>query len=278
MNYPAIDPILVEVGPIAIHYYGALYLCAFGIFYLLGRVRLKRDDSLVSTDQFNDLCYYAILGVIIGGRLGYVLFYSIDVFLEDSLWLFRIWEGGMSFHGGLLGVVIALFIWVRRNSLDFLDVMDFVAPLVPCGLGMGRIGNFVNTELPGRVSDFALAAHFPCEAVRVFNPMCIGEFEQVTRHISSIYQAIAEGVVLFAVLWFLSMERRRKGQISGLFLLVYGILRCVTEAFRQPDASIGFLIGQWLTMGQLLSIPMVLIGLVLVLPQTSHYLIREKSI
>ena len=277
MNYPNIDPVLVDVGPVAIHYYGALYLCAFGIFYLLGQFRLKRNTSLITVDQFNDLCYYAILGVIVGGRLGYVLFYSVELFLDDPLWVLRIWEGGMSFHGGLLGVIVALFIWVKRNGLDFFDIMDFVAPLVPIGLGMGRIGNFVNTELPGRVTNFAFAVHFPCDAVRAVNSMCIGAYEPVTRHISSLYQAFAEGIVLFVVLWLFSMEPRRRGQVAGVFLVSYGILRVITEIFRQPDAALGFVLAEWLTMGQLLSVPMAFIGVALILPQTSHYLIRDKK-
>ena len=277
MNYPAIDAVMVEVGPIAVYYYGVLYVCALGVLIALGRLRLRHGDAQISAESFYDICFYGVVGVVIGGRLGYVLFYNMGFFLADPLWVFRIREGGMSFHGGLLGVMIALFIWAKRHSHHYLDVMDFIAPLVPIGLGLGRIGNFINTELPGRVSDFAFAVHFPCDAVRGLNPMCVGDYEQVTRHLSSIYQAFTEGVVLFAVLWIVSIHKKRRGQVAGMFLLLYGLLRCVTEVFREPNASIGFLLGQWLTMGQLLSIPMALIGLAMVLPQTSHFLIREDS-
>ena len=277
MNYPDIDSVLIALGPVAIHYYGALYLCAFLVFYMLGRFQINRGLTKFSIDQLNDLLFYAILGVIVGGRIGYMLFYGIDVFLNDPLWLFRIWEGGMSFHGGLLGVIVGLLIWNRRNTFGFYEVMDFVAPLVPIGLGLGRVGNFMNTELPGRVSDFVWAVHFPCASVRTINPFCVGEFETVARHISSLYQAFAEGIVLFAILWFYSLNRRNKGQISGMFLLVYGVLRCITETFRQPDVSIGFIGFDWLTMGQLLSVPMALFGLALILPQTSRYLIRGTT-
>ncbi|MCY4128259.1 MAG: prolipoprotein diacylglyceryl transferase [Gammaproteobacteria bacterium] len=272
MNYPIIDPVLVDFGVFAIHWYGFMYLLAFATFWLLAYIRIRNQRIQWNVSQLNDACFYMVLGVIIGGRAGYALFYGFEQFLDDTLWLFRIWEGGMSFHGGLLGVIAGLFVWCKLNGHGFWSTMDIVAPFVPLGLGLGRIGNFINTELPGRVTDSALGVHFPCFSVVDHNFLCTGQFEDVTRHVSSLYQAFAEGVVLFIALWLFSIKPRETGQIAGLFLLGYGLLRIATEFFRQPDPELGFILFGWLSMGQLLSSLMVIVGIALLLPLSARYL------
>ena len=249
-----------------------MYLLAFATFWLLAYIRIRNERISWNINQLNDACFYMVLGVIIGGRVGYALFYGFEQFLDDPIWLFRIWEGGMSFHGGLLGVIAGLFVWCKLNSHGFWTTMDTVAPFVPLGLGLGRIGNFINTELPGRVTDSALGVHFPCFSVVDHNFLCVGEFEQVARHVSSLYQAFAEGVVLFVVLWVFSMKPKETGQVAGLFLLAYGLLRFATEFFRQPDPELGFVLFGVLSMGQVLSTLMVLGGVVLLLPMSARYL------
>ena len=266
-TYPQIDSVIVSLGPISIRWYGLMYVLGFAAFYFLGKWRASRPVSDGQTPwtppQLADLLFYGVVGVVVGGRLGYVLFYGLDEFLRDPLWLVRIWEGGMSFHGGLLGVVGAIWLYARRASRAFLAVTDLAAPLAPVGLGLGRLGNFINAELPGRVTESSLGVHFPCSSVRDFNLVCFGEFEAVTRHVSSLYQATAEGVVLFAIVWLYAARQSRVGRISGVFLLGYGILRFVTEFFRQPDPGKGFVAFDLLTMGQMLSLPMVAFGLYL---------------
>ena len=249
-----------------------MYLLAFATFWLLAYIRIRNERISWNIGQLIDACFYMVLGVIIGGRTGYALFYGLEQFLDDPIWLFRIWEGGMSFHGGLLGVIAGLFVWCKLNGHGFWTTMDTVAPFVPLGLGLGRVGNFINTELPGRVTDSALGVHFPCFSVVDHNFLCVGEFEQVTRHVSSLYQAFAEGVILFVVLWVFSMKPKETGQVAGLFLLGYGILRFVTEFFRQPDPELGFVLFGVLSMGQVLSTLMVIGGIALLLPMSARYL------
>lgn len=249
-----------------------MYLLAFATFWLLAYVRIRNQRISWNIAQLNDACFYMVLGVIIGGRVGYALFYGFEQFLDDPIWLFRIWEGGMSFHGGLLGVIAGLFLWCKLNKHGFWATMDTVAPFVPLGLGLGRIGNFINTELPGRVTDSVLGVHFPCFSVVDHNFLCTGQFEDVTRHLSSLYQAFAEGAVLFVALWLFSAKPRETGQVAGLFLLGYGILRITTEFFRQPDPELGFILFGWLSMGQLLSSLMVIVGIALLLPMSTKYL------
>ena len=222
-----------------------------------------------------------------------MLFYGLDQFLRDPLWLLRIWEGGMSFHGGLLGALAAMAVFARRRVAQegdgsqgtqtlpqrrsFLEVTDFVAPLVPLGIGLGRVGNFINAELPGRVTESALGVHFPCASVQGLSIACYGEFETATRHVSSLYQAAGEGLLLFAVVWWFSARARSlaasgarswwvtPGRVSGCFLVASGIIRFATEFFREPDAGIGFIVADWLTMGQLLSLPTAALGALLLL-------------
>lgn len=271
MKYPNIDPEIFSVGPIAIRWYGLTYVVAFAVCYWLGRKRLATHSSF-TVKQWNDLLFWAIVGTLLGGRIGYVLFYGFDRFLSDPLWAVRVWEGGMAFHGGLLGVASALLLWCKFNRASFFSVTDFAAPVVPIGIGIGRLGNFANTELPGRVTDSFLGVHFPCDAVDHLNPTCVGAYEEFTRHVSSLYQAFVTGVVVFGLLWWFSSRPRERGMVSGLFILLYGIGRCFTEIFREPDVDLGFVVGNWLTMGQLLSIPMILVGCILLIPTVSQYL------
>ena len=274
MNYPQIDAVAVALGPLSVRWYGLMYVLGFVAFYLLGKWRVSRGPGSHATgawtpQQIADLLFYGVVGVVVGGRLGYVFFYGLEQFLNDPLWLVRVWEGGMSFHGGLLGVVGAAWLFARRAKRRFLEVADLAAPLAPVGLGLGRVGNFINAELPGRVTESPLGVHFPCHSVRDFNLACFGEFESVARHVSSLYQAAAEGVVLFALVWLFAAKPRALGRVSGMFLLGYGGLRFATEFFRQPDPGKGFVAFDWLTMGQALSLPMAAFGLYLLFRRVS---------
>ncbi|MXZ44638.1 MAG: prolipoprotein diacylglyceryl transferase [Gammaproteobacteria bacterium] len=276
MNYPDIDPVIFSLGPFAVRWYGLAYITAFAVCYWLGRKRLKTHSN-ITVQQWNDLLFWGVVGTLLGGRIGFVLFYGFDRFLDDPFWAVRVWEGGMSFHGGVLGVGSAILLWCKLNKTTFFSVTDFVVPIVPIGIGIGRLGNFANTELPGRVTESFLGVHFPCHAVVQLNPTCVGQYEELTRHISSLYQAFVTGVVVFGLLWWFSSKPRQRGIVSGLFILLYGIGRCFTESFREPDVELGFIVGDWLTMGQLLSIPMILIGGLLLIPQINQYLTHRKK-
>jgi phosphatidylglycerol:prolipoprotein diacylglycerol transferase len=255
--------VIVGFGPVAIRWYGLAYLAAFAAAWWLGNRRAHGTDW--TAQQISDVVFYGALGAVLGGRLGYVLFYGFNQFLDDPVWLLKIWDGGMSFHGGLLGLAVALFLFARSTHRTFLQVSDFVAPLGPIGLGFGRLGNFANTELPGRMTDSPLGVIYPCraDAIRAINPLCTGEWEEFARHPSPLYQAFAEGVVLFAVVWLFSSKPRATGAVTGVFLLAYGVLRVITEFFREPDVQLGFVALNWLTMGQLLSLVMIGFGIVL---------------
>lgn len=275
MLYPDIDPILIDLGFFQIYWYGITYLFAFGTFWLIGYYRIRNKHSAWNVTQLNDACFYMILGVVIGGRVGYALFYGWDQLSNDLLWVLRIWEGGMSFHGGMLGVITALLLWSRFKNMSFWGTVDTVAPLVPPGLGFGRLGNFINTELPGRITDSAFGVHFPCHSVTDFNFLCTTMYEGQARHVSSLYQAVVEGVVLFVILWLYSSKPRGVGRVSAAFLISYGALRFGTEFFRQPDADIGFVLFNWMSMGQLLCTGMIIAGIVLLLPVTSRYIGKD---
>ena len=263
MNYPEIDKVIVELGPLSVRWYGLMYVLGVVAFYLLGKWRVRRGLSTWRIQDLADLVFYGVVGVIVGGRVGYVVFYGMDTFLTDPLMLLRIWEGGMSFHGGLLGVTAACWVFARRSQRGFLEIADFAAPLAPLGLGLGRLGNFINAELPGRVTELPIGVHFPCDSVRELTLRCFGEYEAVTRHVSSLYQAASDGVVLFLAVWLFAAKPRAAGRVSGVFLLVYGGLRFLTEFVREPDPGRGFVVFDTLTTGQLLSLPMVALGVYL---------------
>jgi len=245
IQYAAIDPVAVHLGPLAIRWYGLMYLLGFVAAWWLGRRRAREPWSPLLPEQIDDLVFYGAMGVILGGRIGYMLFYGRNQLLESPLALFRIWEGGMSFHGGLLGVAVAMLLYARKLGCGFFRLTDFVAPLVPIGLGAGRIGNFINGELWGKPTGV------PWGVV----------VDGVARHPSQLYEATLEGAVLFTVLWLFSARPRPSPAVSGLFLLIYGLARFAVEFVRLPDAHIGYLAGGWFTMGQLLSLPMVVAGL-----------------
>jgi phosphatidylglycerol:prolipoprotein diacylglycerol transferase len=266
VNYPIIDPVIFSLGPLSVRWYGLSYLAGFALAYFLGLRQIRRRFSGFSENDVSDLVFYGAIGGVLGGRIGSVLFYNFDRFLGDPLYLLRVWEGGMSIHGGFIGAIIALWWFGRRTSRPFWNVADFVATLTPTGLGFGRLGNFANTELPGRVTESALGMHYPCsaDAIRAITMTCTEQYEAVARHPSPLYQAFAEGIVLFAIVWLVAARPQKAGVISGTFLLGYGVLRFITEFFRLPDAHIGF-IGGTFTMGQLLSVPVAAAGLVLII-------------
>ncbi|OHZ00567.1 prolipoprotein diacylglyceryl transferase [Salinicola sp. LHM] len=252
LQYPQIDPIAIAIGPLQIHWYGLMYVVGLAAAWWLGRRRAHQLG--MSRDDIGDLIFYGALGIILGGRIGYVLFYGFDKLLADPLWLFKVWEGGMSFHGGLTGVLVAAWLFARKHRLAFFQLTDFIAPLVPIGLGAGRLGNFINHELPGRISEVPWAMVWP--------PMM--GLGPEPRHPSSLYEFALEGIVMFVVLWWFSSRPRQRGMTSGLFLLLYGVFRFAVEFMRRPDPQLGFIAFDWLTMGQLLSLPMVLGGLALI--------------
>lgn len=267
LHYPDIDPVIVALGPLSVRWYGLAYLAAFALCWWLGNRRADQPGSSWTRQEVSDVVFYGAVGAVLGGRVGYSLFYGFEQLARDPLFILRIWEGGMSFHGGLIGGVLGLLWFARRTGRSFLQVSDFVVPLVPLGLGLGRLGNFANTELPGRMTDSMFGLIYPCsaEAIRQINPLCVGEWESFARHPSPLYQAFAEGLVLFVLVWLFSGRRRPVGMVSGMFLAGYGVLRFATEFFRTPDAHLGFVALDWLTMGQLLSLPMVIVGILLLL-------------
>lgn len=265
MYYPDIDPIIFSVGPLAVRWYGLSYLAGFAVVWWLGNRRAKTHPGAWTNEHVSDLVFYGAMGAVLGGRIGYVFFYNFGEFLADPLYLLRMWEGGMSFHGGLLGVIAGVWLFARKTERRLVDVFDYLAPLCPIGLGFGRLANFINMELPGRTTDSPFGFIYPCEAVRALNPMCVGAWETVARHPSPLYQAFTEGLLLFLLVWFVSATPRRAGFVSGVFLIGYAGFRICTEFFRSPDAHIGFIAFDWLTMGQLLSLPMLIAGILFVL-------------
>jgi phosphatidylglycerol:prolipoprotein diacylglycerol transferase len=252
-TYPHINPIAFKIGPLQVRWYGLMYLAGFALGWLGARSRARRADSPISPTQVDDLVFYAALGVIVGGRIGYMLFYYLPSnpsgLLHNPLIVFMIWEGGMSFHGGLLGVLVAMWLFGRRIGQPFFALTDFVAPWIPPGLGLGRLGNFINGELWGAPT----APGAPWAFV----------VDGVPRHASQLYEAFFEGLVLFIVLWSFSRKPRPMMALSGLFLLLYGIFRFAVEFVRVPDEQYGYLAFGWVTMGQVLSAPMIVAGAVL---------------
>jgi len=265
-----IDPIAFHLGPLKVHWYGIMYLLGFGTAWWLGRLRVRAGRLPgVNEQSYGDLLFYAMLGVVLGGRLGYVFFYSFGDLLRDPLMLLRVWEGGMSFHGGLIGVVAAAWWWSWRHKLHLMDTVDFLAPLVPPGLGFGRLGNYIGGELWGKYTQAGWGVIFP-RAESEFAGMTLpqlqaqfatGALDRFARHPSQLYQAALEGLTMFVVLWWFSRKPRPRYAVSGLFALLYGCFRFLIEFVRVPDAQLGYLAFGWLTMGQLLSLPLIALGL-----------------
>jgi len=246
--HPQFDPIAIQLGPLGIHWYGLMYLIGFLSLLWLGRQRIRSGLVAGWTErELDDILFFGVLGVILGGRLGYVLFYQPGYFLQHPLEIFAVWQGGMSFHGGFLGVLAAMLLFCRKTGKRWLGVMDFIAPMVPIGLGAGRLGNFINGELWGRASDLPWAMVFP-------------QVDQVARHPSQLYEMLLEGIVLFVVLWRFSARKPPTGAVSALFLIGYGSARFVVEYAREPDAYLG-LLSMGMSMGQWLSLPMIAAGI-----------------
>lgn len=265
------DPVALSLGPLDIHWYGVMYLLAFLSFWAVGNiVATRRPWWGWSRQDISDVLFYGMLGVILGGRIGYMLFYGFDILVAEPLSIFRVWDGGMSFHGGLLGVIVAMAWFARRTKKTFWQVADFVAPLIPLGLALGRLGNFIGGELWGRLTDVPWAMIFakstPFGAGRtaaLHEAWQSGTLDHLARHPSQLYQAGLEGLSLFIILMWFSAKPRPAAAVSGLFLLGYGVFRLFVEFFRQPDEHLGFLAMQWLTMGMLLSLPMIAAGAII---------------
>jgi len=248
--FPDISPVAFELGPVEVHWYGLMYLLSFIFVYALARYRAPKLGLSLNTDALDDVIFYGAMGVIIGGRLGYMLFYAGSTLLTEPWKFFAVWQGGMSFHGGLVGVILAMFVFAKRHGLRFLDVTDFIAPFVPVGLGLGRIANFINSELWGSPTDLPWGVLFPNGG-------------GIPRHPSQLYEAVLEGVLMFAILWWYSGKKPQRGRVSGLFLMLYGVCRFMIEFLRVPDVQLGYLAWHWVTMGQLLSLPMLVAGAML---------------
>lgn len=273
LQFPNFDPVAVSIGPFSIldktlgpldvHWYGIMYMLAFLSAWLIALYRCGKPHSPITKVEVENLVTYGAFGVILGGRVGYVIFYNFDRWMSDPLWLFRIWEGGMSFHGGLIGVIIAMYVYATRIRVPYLALMDFVAPIVPLGLAFGRLGNFIGQELWGRVADVPWAMVFPKA----------GDPAGVARHPSQLYQATLEGVVMFIVLFWFSAKPRPRGAVAGLFLVLYACFRSIVENFREPDMGIDLVFGV-ITRGQLLSAPMFILGIGLLV--YGYYQERKK--
>ena len=246
--HPSFDPIAIHLGKFGIHWYGLMYLVGFLAFLGLGKWQINHRKWHGWTNQMlDDALFFGALSVILGGRLGYVLFYQFSYFIHHPLEIFAVWQGGMSFHGGFLGVLVSMWLFARKYQLKWLNIMDFVAPLVPIGLGAGRMGNFINGELWGRVTNAQWGMVFP-------------NVDNLLRHPSQLYEFGLEGIVLFSALWLYSSKPRETGAVSALFLIGYGSFRFLAEYTREPDAYLG-LLSMGFSMGQWLSLPMILLGI-----------------
>ncbi len=254
LSYPSINPTIVKLGPIQIRWYGVMYILGFAVSYLLVKYQIRKKRLDIDTGVINDLFLYLIIGLIVGARIGYVVFYNLAFYFSHPLKLLAVWEGGMSFHGGLIGIVLAGIIFVRKKRIDFWQLADLVAVTAPIGLGLGRLGNFINAELYGRVTSLPWGMVFPAGG-------------DLPRHPSQLYEFLLEGVLLFAILWRIKDVPLTKGGVFCIFVILYGIFRFFVEFFRQPDPQIGFIFS-FFTMGQALSILMVMVGLVLIYART----------
>jgi len=252
LSYPHIDPVIVRIGPISIRWYGMMYLLGFvsARFLVVHRIKKARRAS-VTIDEIDSLFVYLILGLVLGARLGYVVFYDLSAYIKNPIEIFSVWHGGMSFHGGLIGSLIAGMIFTRKTKKDFWELSDLVIVAAPIGLGLGRLGNFINGELYGRVTTMPWGMVFPGGG-------------PLPRHPSQIYELLLEGVVLFVILWSLSSKGLRPGIVTASFIIFYGLFRFIAEFFRQPDPQIGFILG-YFTMGQLLSALMMIFGVIILL-------------
>lgn len=247
--HPQFDPVAISIGPLSIHWYGLMYLLGFLLFILLGRYRIKQNPQSAFTNTIlDDALFYGVLGVILGGRLGHVLFYQFSYYLQHPLEIFAIWQGGMSFHGGFIGVMVAMFFLARKHKLQWLAVTDFIVPLVPLGLGAGRIGNFINGELWGRPTEVPWGMIFP-------------HVDNLPRHPSQLYEFALEGIALFILIWIYSSKPRPVGAVSGMFMIGYGIFRSFAEFFREPDVGFMGELTFGISMGQWLSLPMIAVGI-----------------
>lgn len=251
LTYPAIDPIALDLGFFQIHWYGLMYLCGFAAGYYVAIFDARSGRLALTTEQIADLLFYIAMGLVLGGRLGYALFYGLDHWLNDFFWAFRIWEGGMSFHGGFLGVVAAVILFSRKTGARLSRISDLAALAVPPGLGFGRIGNFIGQELWGRPTDSYFGMVFPADPLGL------------ARHPSQLYQAVLEGLVLFLIIYWYTRKPRPAWSATALFLLLYSVFRFSVEFVREPDAHIGLEFFGWMTRGQMLCVPMLVVGLIL---------------
>jgi phosphatidylglycerol:prolipoprotein diacylglycerol transferase len=252
--HPMPDPIAFHIGPLAVHWYGLMYLLAFAQFILLGRVRIKQAHIAVlgwKKEDLDDMLFYGVLGVVLGGRLGEVLFYNFNYYLAHPADIIAVWKGGMSFHGGFLGVLFAMYLWGRKRGMRWLDIMDFIAPMVPLGYAAGRLGNFINAELPGRLADPSLPW-----------AMIWPNVDNLPRHPSPIYQMLVDGILLFIILWWFARTPRPRMAVAAMFTFLYGCARFFTEYFRVPDYNVSFG-GITISAGQMLSLPMIVLGIAL---------------
>lgn len=268
ISYPAIDPIIFSVGPLAVRWYGLMYVIGFAAAWWLARRRAARPDSTWQPTDVDDLIFFAAIGVILGGRLGWIAFYGGEQVMEDPLTIIRIWEGGMSFHGGLIGVLVSVLIFARQRQRLFADVLDFLAPLPGLGIFAGRIGNFINGELWGKPTDapwgFVVdpAPLYPVQAAEATRLCQRFGIDPCVLHVhaSQLYEGLLEGLLLFIVLWLFTRKPRPRLAPAGLFLVVYGVCRFAVEFVRVPDENRGYLLFDWVTMGQVLSLPMIVVG------------------
>ena len=263
--HPMPDPIAIHIGPLAVHWYGLMYLLAFAQFIALGRLRIKQPHIAAvgwKKEDLDDMLFYGVLGVVLGGRLGEILFYNPAYYFAHPADMIAVWKGGMSFHGGFLGVMLAMYLWGRKRGRNLMDIMDFIAPMVPLGYAAGRLGNFINAELPGRPADPSLPW-----------AMIWPNVDNIPRHPSPIYQMLVDGILLFIILWIFARHSRPRMAVAGMFSLLYGCARFFTEYFRVPDYEVHFG-GITISAGQMLSVPMIVLGIILL---ALAYRLRQQA-